>query len=91
MKPARIIVLVIALVAGAIAFLVATYLVNMTFVNQALQERGESWRLPFPPDSLQTFYRIIAPNFGVMKLVFLAIVVYEAWVIPRPPRLDVAA
>ena len=81
----------IAVVAGAIAFLVATYLVNMTFVNQALQERGESWRLPFPPDSLQTFYRIIALNFGVMKLVFLAIVVYEAWVIPRPPRLDVAA
>jgi len=26
-----------------------------------------------------------------MKLVFLAIVVYEAWVIPRPPKLDLAA
>jgi len=26
-----------------------------------------------------------------MKLVFLAIVVYEAWVIPRPPKLELAA
>jgi hypothetical protein len=26
-----------------------------------------------------------------MKLVFLAIVVYEAWVIPRPPKLDLVA
>jgi hypothetical protein len=81
----------IAIAAGALSFLVATYLVNMTFVNQMLQERGEGWRVPFPPNSLETFYRIVALNFGVMKLVFLAIVVYEAWVIPRPPKLDLAA
>ena len=81
----------IAIAAGALSFLVATYLVNMTFVNQMLQERGEAWRVPFPPDSLETFYRLVALNFGVMKLVFLAIVVYEAWVIPRPPKLDLAA
>jgi len=80
----------IAVVAGTLAFLVATYLVNMSFVNQVLHERGEGWRVPFPPDSLETLYRIIALNFGVMKLVFLAIVVYEAWVIPRPPRLALA-
>ena len=81
----------IAIAAGALSFLVATYLVNMTFVNQTLQERGEAWRVPFPPDSLETFYRVVALNFGVMKLVFLAISVYEAWVIPRPPKLDLAA
>ena len=78
----------IAIGAGALAFLVASYLVNMTFINQALQQRGEGWRVPFPPDSLETFYRIVAMNFGVMKLVFLGIVVYEAWAIPRPPRLE---
>ena len=80
----------IAVVAGTLAFLVATYLVNMSFVNQVLHERGEGWRVPFPPDSLETLYRVIALNFGVMKLVFLAIVVYEAWVIPRPPKLALA-
>ena len=44
----------IAVVAGTLAFLVATYLVNMSFVNQVLHERGEGWRVPFPPDSLET-------------------------------------
>jgi len=63
----------------------------MTFINQTLQQRGEGWRIPFPPHSVEMFYRVLAVNFGVMKLVFLAIVVYEAWVIPRPPKLDLAA
>jgi hypothetical protein len=81
----------IAIGAGTVAFLVATYLVNMTFINQALQQRGESWRVPFPPDSFESFYRVVAVNFGVMKLVFLGIVVYEAWAIPRPPRLQPVA
>ena len=81
----------IAVTVGALSFLVAAYLVNMTFINQALQERGETWRIPFPPHSLDMFYRVLAVNFGLMKLVFLAIVVYEAWVIPRPPKLNLAA
>ena len=81
----------IAVGAGALAFFAASYLVNMTFINQALQQRGEAWRVPFPPDSLETFYRVIALNFGVMKLVFLAIVIYEAWTIPRLPKLNLAA
>src|SRR5882724_6994682 len=81
----------IAVTAGALSFLVAAYLVNMTFINQALQQRGESWRIPFPPHSVDMLYRVLAVNFGLMKLVFLGIVVYEAWVIPRPPKLDLAA
>ena len=81
----------IAVAVGVLSFLVATYLVNMTFVNQVLHDRGEPWRVPFPPDSLETFYRVIGLNVGVMKVVFLAIVVYEAWVIPRPLTLDLAA
>ena len=51
----------------------AAYLVNMTFINEALAQRGEAWR--------------VSVNFGVMKFVFLAIVVYEAWIIPRPVKL----
>lgn len=81
----------IAVAAGALAFFVASYLVNMTFINQALQERGEAWRVPFPPNSLETFYRVIALNFGVMKLVFLGIVTWEAWTIPRLPKLNLGA
>jgi hypothetical protein len=43
--------------------------------------------VPFPPASLGLFYRVLAANFGLMKFVFLAIVVYEAWIIPRPLKL----
>ena len=78
---------VLAVVIGAVSFLVAAYLVNMTFINQALAEQGRPFRVPFPPTSPVMFYNVLAVNFGIMKLVFLAIVAYEAWIIPRPVRL----
>jgi hypothetical protein len=33
------------------------------------------------------FYQVIAANFGIMKLVFLGIIMYEAWFIPRPIKI----
>jgi hypothetical protein len=80
---------ILAVVVGALSFLVAAYLVNMTFINEALAQQGRPWRVPFPPLSPGLFYRVLAVNFGVMKLVFLAIVIYEAWIIPRPLKLAV--
>jgi hypothetical protein len=77
----------ISVTVGVLSFLVAVYLVNMTFINAALVERGESWRVTFPPASLDMFYKVVALNFGIMKLVFLGIVAYEAWIIPRPIKL----
>jgi len=77
----------ISVAVGVLSFLVAVYLVNMSFINAALVERGESWRVMFPPVSLDMFYKVVAVNFGIMKVVFLAIVAYEAWIIPRPIRL----
>src|SRR2546429_607047 len=68
---------VLAVVVGALSFLVAAYLVNMTFINEVLAQKGQAWRVPFPPASPGMFYQVLAVNFGVMKLVFLAIVVYE--------------
>ena len=77
----------LAVAVGALSFLVAVYLVNMTFINEALAHRGEAWRVGFPPPSVNVFYQVIAANFGIMKLVFLGIIVYEAWFIPRPIKL----
>lgn len=75
-------------VAVALAsYAVATYLVNMTFANRALAAEGESFRLAFPPQSLEQFTRVVSLDFGLMDVVFLAIVVYEAWKIPRPLAL----
>jgi hypothetical protein len=66
------------------SFLVASYLVNMTFINRELARRGAAWHVPFPPSGPAAFYHVIAANFGLMDVVFLAIVVWEAWIIPRP-------
>jgi hypothetical protein len=74
---------------GALSFLAAVFLVNMTFINEALAQRGEALRVTFPPPSLTVFYQVIAANFGIVKLVFLGIIVYEAWFIPRPIKLPV--
>src|SRR5207247_3023768 len=81
----------IAVVVGALSFLVAAYLVNMTFINEVLAQKGQAWRVPFPPASPGMFYQVLAVHFGVMKLVFLANVVLEAGLIPRPPKLTTAA
>jgi len=80
----------LAVVVGALSFLVAVFLVNMTFLNAALAQRGDAFRVTFPPPSLEAFYRVITANFGIMKLVFLAIIVYEAWFILRPIKPPVA-
>ena len=70
-----------------LSYLFAIYLVNMTFINKALGEQGEAFRVGFPPQSLGLLIRVVTVDVGVMDLVFLAIVVYEAWKIPRPLTL----
>lgn len=77
----------LSVVVGAVSFLIAAYLVNMTFINQALAAKGQAFRVPFPPASLGMFYHVLAANFGLMKVVFLGIVMYQAWIIPRPLKL----
>jgi len=69
------------------SYLVASYLVNMTFANQALAKQGDAFRVAFPPQSFDLFLRVLSLGFGLMDLVFLAIVVYEAWRIPKPVAL----
>ena len=66
------------------SYFCATYLVNMTFINKAFADEGNAFRIGFPPSSLDVLVRVVTAGFGVMDLVFLAIVVYEAWKIPKP-------
>jgi hypothetical protein len=74
----------LSIVVALLSYACATYLVNMTFVNRALAERGDAFRVGFPPQSLQLLWGVLSAEFGLMDVVFLAIVVYEAWKIPRP-------
>jgi hypothetical protein len=77
----------LSLVTGVLSFLVAVYLVNMTLLNQLLAQRGDTARVAFPPTSLETFYKVAAINFGIMKVAFLGVIAYLAWVIPRPGKV----
>src|SRR3989442_7243877 len=45
-------------VGGALSFLVAAYLGNMTFIKQGLAQKGQAWRGPFPPPRPRLFYPI---------------------------------
>ncbi len=74
----------LSIAVALVGYCCATYLVNMTFINKALAEKGDAFRIGFPPGSLDLFVRVVTASFGLMDLVFLAIVVYEAWKIPRP-------
>lgn len=80
----------ISVVVATVSYFVATYLVNMTFINRALAEQNNPFRVALPPQNLELLFRVISTEFGLMDLVFLAIVVYEAWKIPRPIALPKA-
>ena len=67
-------------------FAYATYLVNRTFIQKAYSEKGEAVVLPLLPGP-DLFFQVASLGFGVMDLVFLAIVVWEAWKIPAPLEL----
>jgi hypothetical protein len=77
----------IAVGVSAISFFVASYLVNMSFANKALEESGEALRVSFPPGSIDQMVAVVGLDFGIMDVVFLAIVVWQAWSIPKPIKL----
>ena len=68
------------------AFFYATYLVNRTFIHKALADQGQAASLPLFPGP-EVFLRVVQVGFGVMDLVFLGLVVYEAWKIPAPVQI----
>ena len=71
---------------SAVAFGYASYLVNRTFIQRAYQEQGQEIALPLLPDA-ELAFRVVALDFGIMDIVFLAIVLWQAWTMSRPIRL----
>jgi hypothetical protein len=78
---------IMAVIIAVVSFAYATYLVNRTFVARFLAEQGHDAVLPLLPDPA-LFIAVIRAGFGLMDLVFFAIVIYEAWKIPAPFRLN---
>lgn len=77
-----------ALSAGiaGVAFFYANYLVNRSFFHRALAEDGSGYVLPLVPGP-SLFIDVVSVGFGAFDLVFLAIVLWQAWKIPAPFRL----
>lgn len=71
---------------AACAFIFATYLVDRTFIQNARAAVGQPVTLPLLPEP-GLFFAVVHAGFGVMDLVFLAIVVWQAWKIPQPLQL----
>ena len=78
---------VLAATVAGLSFIAASYLVNVTLINRALDRRGDPYRLPMVPDSLAELTRIVGLGFSAMDVAFIGIVVWQAWSITRPLRL----
>lgn len=70
-----------------LAYFYAAYLVNRTFLIKAFAEKGQEALLPLLPDPA-LFVEVIGLGFGVMDLVFLAIVLFQAWKMPAPYKIS---
>ena len=77
---------IMSVVISTLGFAYASYLVNRTFILQSYAEAGEPIELALLPNP-ELFYGVVTAGAGVMDLVFLGIVVYEAWKIPAPLQL----
>jgi hypothetical protein len=81
---------VMSMVIAAIAYAFASYLVNRSFILQAiaadpsLQTAGATLPIFAPPALM---FAVIRSGFQVFDLVFLAIVIYQAWKMPAPFKL----
>lgn len=78
---------VLSALVAAVGWVAATYLVNMTLVNRQFAEQGDAFRVTFPPASIKMLWMVLSAGFGIMDVVFLAIMMWEAWKFPRPIRL----
>jgi len=71
---------------AAVSFVYATYLVNRTFIERAFAEEGQAIALPLAPN-LELLAQVVAAGFEAFDVVFLGIVLWQAWKMPAPVRL----
>jgi hypothetical protein len=74
---------------AAIAYFYGQFLVNRTLFLRYARENlpdGDAIAIPLLPNP-DVFFEMVSAGFGLFDLIFLAIVVFEAWRIPGPIRL----
>ena len=78
---------IMAVVISALSFFYASYLVNRTFIQRAYLEQGEELVLPLLP-APGMLVEVVGLNFGMFDMVFLGIVLFQAWKMPAPIPLS---
>lgn len=68
-------------------FALGRYLLNATLINRDLAARGDPGRVPWLPANAAAAWLVTTAGFGVMDAVFLALALWQAWKLPRAPRL----
>ncbi len=76
-----------SVIIATLGFVYASYLVNRTLVHRAIAEEGQELFLPWIPTP-DVLINVLRLSFSFMDVVFLAIVVYEAWKIPAPVQIE---
>jgi len=76
---------VLSTLLAAVGYVMGHYWVVRTFVQREAESRGLVMDLPVIPE--WGLLQEIMMNFGVMELIFLGIVLWQAWSIPNPTRL----
>ena len=76
---------ILAVIVSVISYFYANYLVNRTWIIKEYPEMEES--LGFLPD-VAMFFKISQLSFGVFTVIFLAIVVWKAWQLVAPVKID---
>jgi len=77
----------ISIVISILSYVMAIYWVNRSFIHKAYAEQGEQVALPFIPDP-NLLLEVVRLDIGIFEVVFLGIIIWEAWKIPRPIRLQ---
>jgi len=75
-----------ALAVAGLSFFYASYLVNRTFVQQALAKEGKEIFLSLLPNP-ELFFRVVFLDFDFLTGLFLAIALWEAWKLSAPLKL----
>ena len=70
-----------------VAYVYASFLINRTIILQNLAEGGQVVQIALLPNP-ELFFGIVTAGAKAFDLIFLAIVIYEAWKIPAPLQLD---
>jgi len=72
---------------AVLSFGLGTYLVNRSLIMEQLAKGGHDVILPLFPSSLAMLVRVTTAGFQVFDLIFLFIVVSQAWRMPAPLRI----